>query len=222
VQAICLAQLALLAIEEGDWASGNVYSARARAQVERFGISDYPTVALVYAVSAAVNAHDGRVDTAKIDLRRATGLTDSLVDFAPWYEVEVRITLARAASRLGDSAAARRQLADASRMLRRCREAVVLDEWLVESLEQANSAPSPYLDGRWLLTTAELRVLQFLPTHLSFPEIAAQLNVSANTVKTHSRAVYRKLDASSRAEAVARACDAGLIETNAAAIAAAA
>ena len=46
------------------------------------------------------------------------------------------------------------------------------------------------------LTTAELRVLQFLPTHLSFPEIAEQLNVSANTVKTHSRAVYRKLDAS--------------------------
>ena len=52
------------------------------------------------------------------------------------------------------------------------------------------------------MTTAELRVLHFLPSHLSFPEIAARLCVSPNTIKTHARAVYRKLDATSRAEAV--------------------
>ena len=49
--------------------------------------------------------------------------------------------------------------------------------------------------GGWVLTTAELRVLQFLPSHLSFPEIATGLCVSPNTIKTHARAVYRKLDA---------------------------
>ena len=52
------------------------------------------------------------------------------------------------------------------------------------------------------LTTAELRVLRFLPSHLSFREIAARLHVSANTVKTQAHAVYRKLDASSRSGAV--------------------
>ena len=62
-----------------------------------------------------------------------------------------------------------------------------------------------------MLTTAELRVLQFLPSHLSFPEVAARLCVSPNTVKTHARAVYRKLDATSRAEAVARARESGLL-----------
>jgi len=42
--------------------------------------------------------------------------------------------------------------------------------------------------------------------------VAEQLYVSANTVKTHARAVYRKLDASSRGEAVLRAREAGLLD----------
>jgi LuxR family maltose regulon positive regulatory protein len=66
--------------------------------------------------------------------------------------------------------------------------------------------------GRWGLTPAELQVLQFLPTYLSFREIAERLCVSTNTVKTHARAVYRKLDVSSRAEAVERARQAGLLD----------
>jgi LuxR family maltose regulon positive regulatory protein len=61
------------------------------------------------------------------------------------------------------------------------------------------------LTGPGSLTTAELRVLGFLPGHLSFREIAADLQVSANTVKTQAHAVYRKLDASSRSTAVATA-----------------
>ncbi len=52
------------------------------------------------------------------------------------------------------------------------------------------------------LTTAELRILHFLPTHLSFREIAERTYVSANTVKTQANAVYRKLDVRSRSEAV--------------------
>jgi LuxR family transcriptional regulator, maltose regulon positive regulatory protein len=51
-----------------------------------------------------------------------------------------------------------------------------------------------------------------LPTHLSLPAIAKQLFVSPNTVKTHVRALYRKLDASSRSEAVSQAAAAGLLD----------
>ena len=54
-------------------------------------------------------------------------------------------------------------------------------------------------------------MLQLLPTHLSFREMAGGLHVSANTVKTHAHAVYRKLDACSRSEAVVRAREAGLL-----------
>jgi LuxR family maltose regulon positive regulatory protein len=61
------------------------------------------------------------------------------------------------------------------------------------------------------LTQSETRVLQFLPTYMSAREIAAELCVSANTVRTHVRHVYRKLGARNRHEAVQRACATGLL-----------
>ena len=54
-------------------------------------------------------------------------------------------------------------------------------------------------------------MLRFLPSHRSFREIGGQLGVSANTVKTQAHAVYRKLGAASRSEAVAQASAAGLL-----------
>ena len=61
------------------------------------------------------------------------------------------------------------------------------------------------------LTTAELRTLRYLPSHLSFREIAAETFVTMNTVKTHAHSVYRKLDVRSRSQAVAAAVREGLI-----------
>jgi LuxR family maltose regulon positive regulatory protein len=57
----------------------------------------------------------------------------------------------------------------------------------------------------------ETRVLRYLPTNLSAPEIAAELTLSVNTVRTHLRRLYEKLDAPSRAEAVERARALGLL-----------
>jgi LuxR family maltose regulon positive regulatory protein len=61
------------------------------------------------------------------------------------------------------------------------------------------------------LSDAELRVVRFLPSNLKAPEIACELFVSANTVRTHLRHIYAKLDAHSRGEAVARAREVGLL-----------
>jgi LuxR family maltose regulon positive regulatory protein len=66
--------------------------------------------------------------------------------------------------------------------------------------------------GASALTAAELRLLPLLSTHLSFPEIAAELFVSRNTVKSQVLSIYRKLDASSRNQAVAQARALGLLE----------
>ena len=54
------------------------------------------------------------------------------------------------------------------------------------------------------------RLLHFLPSHLSYAEIGERLFISVNTVKTNLKALYRKLDASTRAEAVEAASRAGL------------
>jgi LuxR family maltose regulon positive regulatory protein len=62
------------------------------------------------------------------------------------------------------------------------------------------------------LTAAELRLLPLLSTHLSFPEIAAEMFLSPNTVKSQAYSLYRKLGASSRSQAVARSRDLALLE----------
>jgi LuxR family maltose regulon positive regulatory protein len=65
------------------------------------------------------------------------------------------------------------------------------------------------------LSDSELRVLRYLPTNLTAPEIAGELHVSRNTVKTHMRRLYAKLGAHRRAEAVTRARDLGLLAPSA-------
>jgi LuxR family maltose regulon positive regulatory protein len=83
----------------------------------------------------------------------------------------------------------------------------------VDELGEEIRALAGRRDGRQSgLTTAELRLLPLLTTHLSFREIAAELYVSRNTVKTQAISVYRKLNASSRSEAIARARELGLVD----------
>lgn len=74
------------------------------------------------------------------------------------------------------------------------------------------SERAPSTSGTSALTTAELRVLPLLATHLSYPEIAAELFVSPNTIKSQAYSLFRKLGASSRSQAVAQARELTLLE----------
>jgi LuxR family maltose regulon positive regulatory protein len=70
----------------------------------------------------------------------------------------------------------------------------------------------PSVPGASALTIAELRILPMLATHLSFPEIGAEMFLSPHTVKSQAMSLYRKLGASSRSQAVTRARDIGLLD----------
>jgi LuxR family maltose regulon positive regulatory protein len=77
---------------------------------------------------------------------------------------------------------------------------------LLQALDHGNGHSAPR--GRLMvepLSPREQAVLRFLPTMMSNQEIAAELFVSVNTVKTHLKAIYRKLDVADRREAVRRA-----------------
>jgi LuxR family maltose regulon positive regulatory protein len=213
VEMLCLSQLAMITIEEGDWDRGCDLIARAVRQIERHDLASYPASALTFAVSADVSSHVGRVDEGKRDARRAAHLLPHVGEFIPWFEAETRIMLARAALRLADVGAARTLLAEASQLARRVPDAVLFPGWLDETWGLVDSAASAALAGPSTLTMAELRILRFLPTHLTFREIGARLHVSTNTVKTQAHAVYRKLDVSSRSQAVSRAAEIGLLDT---------
>lgn len=212
VESLCLSQLAMIAVEEGDWDQGADLIERAMRQIERHNLASYPTSALTFAISADVRSQVGHVDEGKRDARRATHLLGGIRDFIPWYEAETRIVLARAALRLADIRAARALLAEASQLARRVPDAVVFGGWLDDTWGLLDSAATRALAGPAALTIAELRILRFLPTHLSFREIGARLHVSTNTVKTQAHAVYRKLEVASRSEAVRRASEIGLLD----------
>ena len=73
------------------------------------------------------------------------------------------------------------------------------------------SAPVLGVPLREPLSDAELRVVRYLPSNLKASEIAAELFLSTNTVRTHLRHIYAKLDAHNRSEAVTRAREVGLL-----------
>ncbi|MFI5038343.1 MAG: LuxR C-terminal-related transcriptional regulator [Solirubrobacterales bacterium] len=211
IASLCLAQLAMLAIDRDDWETAAEVADRGLAVAGSPGLVASPMSALVYAAAAATEAHRGHVDAAKRDLRHGTELLAALGDFIPWYGAETRIMLARAAVGLADTVRARTLLAEASRLARRTCGAVIFQHCFEQAWAQIDSLAEATLAGPSSLTIAELRILRFLPSHRSFREIAERLDVSVNTVKTQAHAIYRKLDAASRSEAVARASRAGLL-----------
>lgn len=207
VQCLCLAQLGLLYIDRGDWQAAEREIVRAREQIERYGLGDYPMISVAFAASALVRAKRGSTDGAIADLLAGRRLLDELDEFLPWFEIEAGLTLARAALRLGDRELASELSVVAAGRLNEVADASVLPRWM-EELESALQTGATIEEP---LTAAELRVLRFLPSHLSYPQVAASVNVSPNTVKTHVRSIYRKLDATSRQEAIDRAQRAGLL-----------
>jgi LuxR family maltose regulon positive regulatory protein len=86
---------------------------------------------------------------------------------------------------------------------------------LTEILGVLSGAPVPRRGAvappRDELSEAELRVVRYRPSNLKAPEIASELFVSSNTVRTHLRHIYAKLDAHNRTQAVARARELGLL-----------
>ncbi len=104
-------------------------------------------------------------------------------------------------------------LAEARRVVDRCADPGIAARYLdrTESRHAFAAAPVAVPAIVAQLTERETAVLRYLPTALSQREIASELFVSANTVKTHCSAIYRKLAVSSRKAAVQTARDLGLL-----------
>ncbi len=213
VQVICLAQLAVLALGEDDRITAEILASQARAQVGRSNLGEYPAAALPIAASALVLAPRD-TSRARTDAARAARLLARCVEMPPWFETESCLLLARAFLRLADSAEANPQLGRARKLIRGPGDSPLVRQWLGAAEAEAARLAEVGADEPGL-TGAELRVLGYLPTHLSLREIAEEFVVSQNTVKTQAQAIYRKLGVSSRAEAVAAGRAAGLLDESA-------
>ena len=122
------------------------------------------------------------------------------------------LELARVYLALDDAAGAREVLRQARSVLQKRPDLGVLPKE-VDELESKLDMMRTGVVGASSLTAAELRLVPFLPTHLTYPQIGERLYLSRNTVKSQGISIYQKLGVSSRAEAIERLREFGLLET---------
>ncbi|HEX5524714.1 MAG TPA: LuxR C-terminal-related transcriptional regulator, partial [Pedococcus sp.] len=210
---VAAAELALLAVQQGAWVEARRHARQAQALVEESGLGDYGTSAIAHVAVARVALHEGRHADARGVLARVHRLRPLLDHGLPWLTIQVGLELTRAHLALGEAAAARTLLTETEQVLERRPDLGTLAQEVQELGERVAATSGPA--GAWAmsLTAAELRLLPYLATHLTFVEIGQRLYLSQNTVKTEANSIYRKLSAASRSTAIERAVQVGLLES---------
>ena len=203
-----LCERSLLAITRGEWDRAEALASQACSVLRRAGTED----AFAYAMQARVAMHRGDAARARRELVNAQRLRPLLTYAEPHIAVQARMELIKVHVALADLAGARTLMTEIDELLKRRRDLGTLT-MEAAALRIRLSAQRGYsVPGASALTAAELRLLPQLSTHLSFPEIAAELFLSPHTVKSAVKSIYRKLDASSRNQAITRARELGLLE----------
>ena len=203
-----LCERSLVAMARKQWNQAEVLAGQAHSLLDQAGLED----ATVCAAQARVALHQGDVPAARRELVSAQRLRSLLTYTQPHLAVQTRIELIRAHIALADTSGARTLMREVDEVLQLRPGLGILvgdAEALRAQLSKQRSSVGP---GASALTAAELRLLPLISTHLSFPEIAAELFLSRHTIKSQAFSIYRKLGTSSRSQAVTRARELGLLE----------
>lgn len=200
--------LALTHVERGALAEGQRVAGAALNRALAPGVAEHFVTGLPQLAHALALAGTGRLEQAGLAAARAVQLARRGAG-----RLELGLALAtHAHTLLAAGQDGTPVLAEAKRVARACRD----PGWLPERLTRLGRAmtpvgPRPVASVAVKLTDREQELLPLLAGTLSQREIGAVLHLSLNTVKTHNRALYRKLGAGSRAEAVQRARQHGLL-----------
>jgi LuxR family maltose regulon positive regulatory protein len=178
--------------------------------IRRSRLDAYPISAFAYALAARVALYVGEAPRARTLLAKAQSLRPGLTYALPYLAVQARLELARAYMGMADAAGAATMVREIDALLRRQPKLGTLPAQADELRQSLHTmrAESP---GASSLTAAELRLLPYLGTHLTFREVGARLYISHHTVKSHAMAIYRKLNVTSRNDAVERTRELGLL-----------
>ena len=203
-----LGERSLLAMARGDWSQAEALAGQASAALGQIGMGTL----LDCAVQARAALHRGDVPAVRRQLVSAQRLRPMVTYAMPHLAVQARIELSRVHLALADIAGARTLMREIDELLKHRPDLGTLVGEARTLRTRLSAERAPAVPGASSLTGAELRVLPMLATHLSFPEIGADLFLSPHTVKSQAMSIYRKLGASSRSEAVTRSRELGLLE----------
>jgi LuxR family transcriptional regulator, maltose regulon positive regulatory protein len=204
--------MGLMALSAGERERGMRLISEAAEVTRAHHVDLLATGALTVTAQALVLAMLGDKSAAVPTLGTARRLSGVAGRIAPWFAVTGRVVQARTAILLGDGATARLLVHEAREHLTPELQASAACDGL-EAAESALAHMSERGGAAGVLTSTELRVLQFLPSYLTLQQIGEHLFISQSTVKTHVLSIYRKFGVNSRAEAVKRGRDLGLVES---------
>ncbi len=218
--AVALAHLAFVDLRCGELARARGHVERARWHMRRAGIEGHALACTIAIAEGWLRLVEGRTEAAVAELGYGLALARAYGE--PLYVAQALGLLAECQQEEGDHHAARQTLARAHAVTRlECPDPGVLRA-LVESAAaqlrprsatgtvatldaDADPDADPDAGAGDRLSERELEVLHMLGGPLSLPQIARELRVAHNTIKTHTRTIYRKLRAGGRADAVERA-----------------
>jgi LuxR family maltose regulon positive regulatory protein len=210
---VAVTERSLIAAARADHTAAETFATEARELAEEGHLEAYATTSMAFAVAARACLRHGRWDEARDLLAQVQALRERLVRTRlPWLTLQTLLEEARAYLALRDTGSVQSVLAEIRRLLVEHPRVGVLADQAGALEREAKAIPRRKHASVAGLTAAELRLLPFLATHLSFREIGEALYVSRNTVKTQAISVYRKLGVTSRSEAITRALELGLVE----------
>ncbi|MGI9612494.1 MAG: LuxR C-terminal-related transcriptional regulator, partial [Acidimicrobiales bacterium] len=214
VRAYALAELSLGQLAAGQAERAVAIAEEATQAVIRGGLDELITAASAYTAQAHAYFALGNTAQARTSLDAAKRPLDYMGQAMPMDALRVQVLLADVALELGDHDTARTCLNRSAQLAATVADTGRLDAKLTALQTRWKSLapqpiehevePSPF-------TKREVEVLNLLSRGLSTREIGEELFLSRNTIKSYLRRVYRKLNATSRSEAVARAKDMGLL-----------
>ncbi|MCW2881092.1 MAG: putative LuxR family transcriptional regulator [Sphaerisporangium sp.] len=205
---LALVYQAIVEFDDGSPASAQTAASTAVDTAQKFGLAAYHGVAPAYAIRARTGGDPAR---AHADALHALNLARrASTDLALGY---VLTACGDTLIGLGDPAG-QPLLAEARSVFARCPDPGVAGRYLTRTesrhgLAQVSGSPVVVLVEQ--LTEREIAVLRYLPANMSQRDIASELYVTLNTVKTHCRAIYRKLGVGDRKAAVQAARDLHLL-----------
>jgi ATP/maltotriose-dependent transcriptional regulator MalT len=203
-----LGYLALIQVDRGELGEGERLGRVATELSDDPGFIEHFVTMMGHLARGKVEERRGRLDQAELELTRALDLARrgaGAVELAATL-----LALGQVRQSRGDREAARELLAEARRTVEGCPDIGALEHALSAGERGLRPASRSAAAGDEL-TDREFAVLRLLAGELSRRQIAEALFVSLDTVKTHTRGIYRKLGASTREEAVERARELALL-----------
>jgi LuxR family maltose regulon positive regulatory protein len=200
-------QLALIAADDGDWRACSAALEAGFDLARRRGLEEYWQCSLLHVARGRLLHHERNAGEARAEMERAVLLARRGMGVVE--RAYILVTLAELLREAGDRRQARDLVLEARELLSPAPEPGTVVPALVARAESRlrlvlhrSGARSIVTDE---LTAREEAVLRLLPSGLSAREIGGALGVSLDTIKTHTKSIYRKLGATSRRDAVVRA-----------------